>query len=143
MWVGIKLVTMRCNRRNNEISHCYNLERIRCNSYKLFYATILLQHLIVVTILLHRINDVTIWIGCNSFVKCCKNVKFKYLLLQSPRNIVTQISLGFQKGFIINTAQRCSNCSGGLWSNSIHTSCSFECSQLFSIAQTHSRSEAV
>ena len=86
---GIKLVTMRCNRRNNEISHCYNLERIRCNSYKLFYATILLQHLIVVTILLHRINDVTIRIGCNSSVKHCNNVKFKYLLLQRLRNVVT------------------------------------------------------
>ena len=44
-------------------------------------------------------------------MKCCKNVKFKYLLL--PRNVVThKYFLGFQKGFIINTTQRCSNCRG-------------------------------
>ena len=64
-----KLVTLRCNSCNNEICHCYNLQRIRCNSYNLFYATILLQHVIVVTILLHRI-------GCNCynvFAEGCNN----------------------------------------------------------------------
>ena len=64
-----KLVTLRCNSCNNIICHCYNLQRIRCNSYNLFYATILLQHVIVVTILLHRI-------GCNCynvFAEGCNN----------------------------------------------------------------------
>ena len=87
--VSPKLVTMRCNRRNNEISHCYNVYRIRCNSYKLFDVTILLQPLFVVTILLHQLNVVTIWKGCNTFVKRCNNVEFKYLLLQWLRNVVT------------------------------------------------------
>ena len=49
--------------------------------FNLFYVTILLilLHFIVVTMLLHQI---TIRIDCNSFVKRCNNVKFKYLLLQ-------------------------------------------------------------
>ena len=82
-----KLVTLRCNRRNNEICHCYNLQRIRCNNYKLFYVTISLQHIIVVTILLHRINDVTIRIGCNGFVKRCNNVKIQIFVVTMTKKL--------------------------------------------------------
>ena len=79
-WAGIKLVTIK-------ISHCYNVLRRGCNSYKQYVVSILLQHVFIVTILLQHISLVTMQIGCN-------NVKIKYLLLQRLqllRNVVTQI----------------------------------------------------
>ena len=75
-----KLVTIK-------ISHCYNVLRRGCNSYKQYVVSILLQHVFIVTILLQHISLVTMQIGCN-------NVKIKYLLLQRLqllRNVVTQI----------------------------------------------------
>ena len=71
-WPSPKLVTIK-------ISHCYEVYRKGCNSYKLFHVTILLQHLFVVTILLQQINVVTILlhrIACNCynlFDKPCNN----------------------------------------------------------------------
>ena len=75
MGASVKLVTIK-------ISHCYNVHRRGCNSYKKYVVSILLQYVFVVTISL-----VTMQIGCN-------NVKIKYLLLQRLqllRNVVTQI----------------------------------------------------
>ena len=80
MWGSGKLVTIK-------ISHCYNVLRRGCNSYKQYVVSILLQHVFIVTILLQHISLVTMQIGCN-------NVKIKYLLLQRLqllRNVVTQI----------------------------------------------------
>ena len=68
LWGSGKLVTIK-------ISHCYNVLRRGCNSYKQYVVSILLQHVFIVTILLQHISLVTMQIGCN-------NVKIKHLLLQ-------------------------------------------------------------
>ena len=82
-----KLVTIK-------ISHCYNVLRRGCNSYKQYVVSILLQHVFIVTILLQHISLVTMQKGCN-------NVKIKYLLLQRLqrlRNVVTQILVAATNG---------------------------------------------
>ena len=83
-WASGKLVTIK-------ISHCYNVYRKGCNSYKQCVVSILLQHIFVVTILLQHIILVTMRIGCN-------NVKIKYLLLQRLINVVTQIFVATMHG---------------------------------------------
>ena len=85
---SVKLVTIK-------ISHCYNVYRKGCNSYKQCVVSILLQHVFVVTILLQHIILVTMRIGCN-------NVKIKYLLLQRLRNVVTQIFVATMNGICCN-----------------------------------------
>ena len=85
---SVKLVTIK-------ISHCYNVYRKGCNSYKQCVVSILLQHVFVVTILLQHIILVTMRIGCN-------NVKIKYLLLQRLRIVVTQILVATMNGICYN-----------------------------------------
>ena len=85
---SVKLVTIK-------ISHCYNVYRKGCNSYKQCVVSILLQHVFVVTILLQHIILVTMRIGCN-------NMKIKYLLLQRLRIVVTQILVATMNGICYN-----------------------------------------
>ena len=83
-----KLVTIK-------ISHCYNVLRRGCNSYKQYVVSILLQHVFIVTILLQHISLVTMQIGCN-------NVKIKYLLLQQLRNVEKTKLVATMKGICYN-----------------------------------------